>query len=106
MSSSDENVSELRKQTEQNRLNLLRTDLNMIHTLMELVETELKLKSREHAVQTFARAGKGYADMCRIFEQRQSWEEEPTNEVKGKLAEIRKELDRLKQVLYGRPQTP
>ena len=104
MSSSDETVNKLREQTEQNRLNLLRTDLNMIHTLTDLVETELNLGSHEHAVQTFARATKGYRDICRIFEQRQLWAEETTNEIKEKLAEVRQELDRLKQLIHPPPQ--
>ena len=54
MASSDD-FNALHQQTEQNRLDSLRTDLNLIHTLTDLVESELKLKSREHAVQTFAR---------------------------------------------------
>lgn len=104
MSSSDETVNKLRDQTEQNRLNLLRTDLDMVHTLTDLVDTELKLNSHEHAVQTFARATKGYRDMRRIFEERQLWPEKLTNEIKEKLAEVRQELDRLQKLVHPPPQ--
>lgn len=100
MSYSDENFEALHKQTEQGRLDLLRTDLNLIHTLTDSVESELNMNSREHAVQTFARASKAYGDVRRIFEQRDSWGEEPTIEIKEKLAGLRKELDRLQKLLY------
>ena len=99
MFSSDADPNKLLKQTEQNRLSLLRTDLSMMHTLLDLVETELKLKNREHAMQAFASASKGYEDICRIFEQRHSWEEQPTNEIQRKLADFRKELDRVQKLL-------
>ena len=104
MPSFDADPSKLLKQTEQNRLTLLRTDLNMVRTLLDLVETELKLKNHEHAMQSFASASKGYEDISRIFEQRHSWEEQPTNEIQGKLADLRKELERVQKLVHAHPQ--
>ena len=98
-----ENTSRLLDETEHNRLTLLRTDLNLIRTLTDSVESELKLNSHEHAEQTFTRASKGYADVSRIFGQRKSWGEKPTNEIQEKLAGLRQELDRLQQLLYPGP---
>ena len=104
MPSSDADPSKVLEQTEQNRLNLLRTDLGMVHTLLGLVETELALRNHEHAMQTFTSASKGYEDICRIFGQRHSWEEQPTNEIQGKLADLRKELDRVQKLVHQYPQ--
>ena len=104
MPSSDADPSKVLEQTEQNRLNLLRTDLSMIHTLLGLVETELTLRNHEHAMQTLASATKGYEDICRIFGQRHSWEEQATNEIQGKLADLRKEIDRVQKLVHSRPQ--
>jgi len=98
-----ENISKLLDETEQNRLTLLRTDLNLIRTLTDSVESEIKLKSHEHAAQTFTHASKGYADASRIFGQRKCWGEEHTNEIQEKLADLRWELDRLQQLLYPGP---
>ena len=97
-------ASKLLEQTEQNRLSLLRTDLNMMHTLLDLVETELTLGNHEHAMQTFASVSKGYEDICRIYGQRHSWEEQPTNEIQGKLADLRKEIDQVQKLVHRRPQ--
>ena len=105
MSSSDPDVNRLQEQTEQGRLDLIRSDLELLNTLANLVESKLKLGNREHARETFTRAEKGYEDVSRIFEKRNLWGEKATSEIREKLEELREELDRV-QRLFGAAGTP
>src|SRR5215472_16001101 len=90
----------LKTLTENSRLELLRTDLEVCQTLVVLVESELEFRNHDHAAQTLTRADKGYQDMSRLFEQRKSWGESPTAEIRWKLANLRKALDRLQPLVY------
>jgi hypothetical protein len=96
---SNAEFEQLREQTEQRRLDLLRTDLNLCHTLVVLVESELAIHNHEHAVQTLALANKGHDDIRRLFEQRSRWDDESTAEIAEKLNELRRSLDRLQPLV-------
>jgi len=98
---SDPEISRLQQQTEQSRLQFIRTDLDLLRTLAGVVQTELALNNNDHAAQTLARAQKGYVDVSRIFEQRNSWDEKASNEIREKLAWLRQELDRLQQLVHA-----
>ena len=107
---SDAQFDRLQQQTEQRRLELLRTDRKLCQTLVGLVESELENISHEHishehAVQTLARANNGYVSLTRIFELRGRWDEETTNEIADKLEELRQDLDRVRKLVQSRGST-
>jgi hypothetical protein len=57
----------LREQTEQARLDFIRTDLGVCMTFATVAETAYSMGHREHAERTLASAEKGYSDMLRTF---------------------------------------
>ena len=58
---------QLRKVTDQARLDFIWTDLDVILTFATVAETAYSMGHREHAERTLASAEKGYADMLRYF---------------------------------------
>jgi len=91
-------VRRLQEQTEQQRLELLRTDLDLCQTLVRLAESKIGLGKYTHAAPTLDRAGQGYVAMQRILGQRQGWDEKATNEIAESLAVLRRNINRVQQL--------
>jgi hypothetical protein len=87
----------LRAQFEQNRLDLIRTDLETCLAFANLAETEYNMGNREHAGRTLASAEKGYSDMLRFFSQAEAKgiTAEVTEELRSKFKQLRDRLDGL-----------
>jgi hypothetical protein len=97
-----ERLEDLHGQTEQNRLNFLRTDVELCFTLGGIVETEHTMGDPQHAARTLALFEKAHADLKRIFARRNHWEAQPAIEIRAKLSRLREMLDHL-HALLGRP---
>jgi len=102
MAGPGERLEGLHGQTEQNRLNFLRTDVELCFTLGGIVEMEQSMGDPQHAARTLALIEKAHADLRRIFARRSHWEAQPTTEIRAKLSRLREMLDRL-NALLGRP---
>ena len=89
----------LLSETEQRRIELLRTDLQICQTQVGLAEAELACKDYDHAAQTQARAVKSYNDVRCRFEQQQNWDETVKQEITEKLARLWRRLERLEKLL-------
>ena len=90
--------SKLRDETEQVRLDFIRTDLEVCLTLADLAETRYSLGNREHAEQTLASAEKGYSDLLRLFSQANNLTPESAKELWLKFKRLREPLDGLKRL--------
>jgi hypothetical protein len=88
----------LKAETEQARLDLIRTDLGVCLTLADLAETEFGLGNREHAEQTLAKAAKGYSDMLRLFSEATGVTDEVESELRSKFKEISDRLTGLQRL--------
>jgi hypothetical protein len=88
----------LKAETEQARLDLIRTDLGVCLTLADLAETEFGLGNLQHAEQTLAKAEKGYSDMLRLFSEATSVTDEVESELRSKFKEISERLTGLQRL--------
>jgi len=89
---------QLRDETEQARLGLIRTDLEVCLTFAAIVEMEYRMGNQEHAERTLAEAEKGYADMLRFFLQATRLTAEVEAEFQAKFRQLRERLDGLRQL--------
>lgn len=87
----------LRDETEQVRLDFIRTDLQVCLTLTSVAETKYDLGNREHAARTIASAEKGYSSLLRFFSQAKNLAPEAKKELQLTLKRLRERLDRLQQ---------
>jgi hypothetical protein len=89
--------SALRDQTEQVRLDFIRTDLEVCLTFAAVVETEYDMGNRDHAERTLAEAEKGYSTLLGLLSQAKGLQLETENELHTRLKQLRERLDRLKR---------
>lgn len=87
---------QLRDETEQARLDLIRTDLDVCLTFASVVEMEYGMGNREHAERTLAEAEKGYSDMLRLFSQAKGLTAEVQEALQSKFRHLRERLDALR----------
>ena len=85
----------LREQTEQARLDLIRTDLGVCMTFAAVAETAISMGHWEHAKRTIASAEKGYSDLLRFFSQASGTTAEVEKELRSKFKQLRERLDGL-----------
>jgi len=88
----------LREQTEQARLDLIRTDLGVCMTFATVAETAISMGHREHAERTIANAEKGYSDMLRYFSQAKGMTAGVEKELQSKFKQLRERLDGLQRL--------
>jgi hypothetical protein len=91
-----ENVR-LRAETDQLRLDFIRTDLEVCLTFVKVAETAYSMGHREHANRTLASAEKGYSDMLRFFSHARGMTSEVEQELQSKFKQLRERLDGLQQ---------
>jgi hypothetical protein len=84
---------QLRDETEQARLDFIRTDLELCLTFASVVEMEYRMGNREHAERTLAEAEKGYSDMLRLFSQAKGLTVEVQEALQSKFRHLRERLD-------------
>jgi hypothetical protein len=89
----------LRAETEQKRVDLIRTDLDVCLTFATVAETAYSMGRREHAERTLAKAEKGYSDMLRFFSQSRGMTAEVEKELQSKFRHLRERLDGLKRLV-------
>jgi hypothetical protein len=82
---------------EQNRLDLIRTDLDVCLTFAAVAEAAYSMGHREHAARTVASAEKGYCDMLRYFSQAKGLTPEVEKELQSKFQHLRERLDGLQR---------
>ena len=85
----------LRAETEQARLDFIRTDLGVCLTFATVAETAYSMGHREHAERTLASAEKGYSDMLRFFLRANGLTAEVEEELQSKFKQLRERLDGL-----------
>jgi hypothetical protein len=85
----------LRAETEQARLDFIRTDLGLCLTFATVAEPAYSMGHREHAERTIAEAEKGYSDMLRYFSQSKGMTAEVESELQSKFQHLRERLDGL-----------
>jgi len=85
-------VNNLLEETEERRLDLLRTHLDRCHDLARVAETKVGNGNHEHAAPTLDRAVRGYAEIERILGQH-DWDKADTHEITEKLAVLRHDLE-------------
>lgn len=86
-------------ETEQARLNFIRTDLEVCLALADVAETKYNMGHREQAARTIASAEKGYSDILRFFYQARGMTPEIEKELQSKFRQVRERLDELLQRL-------
>lgn len=89
--------SDLQEQTEEARLDFIKTDLEVCFSFAAVVETEYKMGNREHAERTLADAEKGYSTLIRLMSQTKGLQPETENGLQTRLKHLRERLDRLKR---------
>src|SRR4051794_17014067 len=92
-------LSELQAETEENRINFLRTDLALCFTFIDLANTEIESGERDAAMRVCAKAEDGYATIARFVPEVRN--PEHRSHITQKLAELRAVLDVLQQKLHG-----
>jgi hypothetical protein len=88
----------LRAETDQARLDFIRTDLDVCLTFVKVAETAYCMDHREHAERTVAKAEKGYSDMLRFFSQARGMTAEVEKELQSKFRQLRERLDGLQRL--------
>jgi len=88
---------DLQVETEEARLDFIRTDLGVCFTFADIVGTEYKMGNREHAERALAEAEKGYSALLRLIPQAKGLQRETQNELRTKLKQLRERPDRLKR---------
>lgn len=97
----------LRDETEQARLDFIRTDLGVCLTFATIAETEYRMGNRAHAERTLAVAEKGYSDMLRLFSRAEGLTAGVGKAFQSKFRHLRERLDGLRQLgEYHRLQSP
>ena len=89
---------ELQSQSDQNRIEFLRTELSACFTFASVAETEFNIGNNEHAQRSIADAEKAYATMQRFLSDPKHAEHisgEERQELTQGMAELRKKLDDL-----------
>jgi len=89
---------ELQSQSDQNRIEFLRTELSACFTFASVAETEFNIGNNEHAQRAIADAEKAYATMQRFLSDPKHAEhisDEERWELTQGMAELRKKLDDL-----------
>lgn len=84
---------QLRDESDQTRLDFIRTDLEVCQTLAATVEAEYNIGYREHAERTLAEVEKGYSTLLRLVSQEKRLTAEVEEEFQSKL--LRRRLDGL-----------
>jgi hypothetical protein len=92
-------LSELRAETEENRIDFLRTDLALCFTFIDLAQTELETGDRDAAMRVCAKAEDGYATIAGFVPEVNN--PEHRNHITQRLAELRAVLDVLQQRLQA-----
>ena len=85
-------------ETEQARLDFIRTDLDVCLALTDVAETKHKMGQREQAARTIASVEKAYSDMHRFFSQARGMTPKIENELQSKFRQVRERLDELKRL--------
>jgi hypothetical protein len=85
-------------ETQNARLDLIRTDLDVCLTFATVAETAISMGHREHAKRTIARAERGYSDMLRYFTQATGMTAEVEKELLSKFNQLRERLDGLQRL--------
>ena len=91
--------SELQAQTEENRIDFLRTDLALCFTFIDLAKTEIAMDDREAAISVCGKEEDGYATVTRFVPEINNADD--GNEITRKLTELRAVLDVLQQRLHA-----
>ena len=92
-------LSELRSETDENRIDFLRTDLALCFTFIDLAKTEIEIGDRDAAMRVCSKAEDGYATIARFVPEVNN--PEHRNHVTQRLAELRAGLDVLQQRLQA-----
>ena len=87
----------LHAETDQLRLDFIRTDLGVCMTFAAVAETAISMGHWEHAKRTIASAEKGYSDMLRYFSLATGMTAEVEMELWLKFGQLRERLDGLQQ---------
>jgi hypothetical protein len=87
-----------KEQTEQARLDFIRTDLDLCLTFATVAETAYSMGHREHAERAIAGAEQGYSTLLRFFSKAKSLTAEIEQELQPKFKELRERLDGLKRL--------
>jgi hypothetical protein len=91
--------SELQNQTEQARLDFIKTELDLCATFAAIVETEYSLGNREHAYRTMAEAEKAHSEALRAFSQATGLTPKAEQELQRRFKHLRDRLDGLQRLL-------
>jgi hypothetical protein len=89
----------LRAETEENRIDFLRTDLALCFTFIDLAKTEIETGDRDTAMRVCAKAEDGYATIARFVPEVNN--PEHRNHITQRLEELRAVLDLLQQRLQA-----
>ena len=93
-------LSDVRAQSQRERLDFLQTDLALCFTFADVAATELAQTSDlKAAEQALANAEEGYATVSRFLLGVEDGQQSET--IRSKLIELRAKLDRLQQRLHG-----
>jgi hypothetical protein len=90
--------SDLRRESEQIRIDFIRADLDVCLTFAAIVESEYNMGNREHAERTLAETEKGYSDMLRFFALAKGLTPEVEKELQSKFKYVRERLDGLQRL--------
>ena len=90
-----EESQRLKAESDQARLDFIKTDLATCLTLADLAETEFGLGNTEHAERTVAKAEKGYSNMLRFFSEATGMTAEVARELQSQFRDVRERLDAL-----------
>ncbi|MEO8367853.1 MAG: hypothetical protein ABI806_01465 [Candidatus Solibacter sp.] len=88
---------QLRKVSDQIRLDFIWTDLGVILTFAAVAETAYSMGRREHAERTLTAAEKGYSDMLRYFYKATGLAPEIEETFQAKFRQVRERLDGLQR---------
>jgi hypothetical protein len=88
----------IQDETEQARINLIRTDLELCLTFATVAKTAFSMGHTEHAERAVASAEKGYLDMLGLYSKARKPTPETKKELQLKFTRLRERLDELQRL--------
>jgi hypothetical protein len=87
----------IQHETDQARLDFIRTDLELCLTFATVAQTAYRMGHREHAERAIASAEEGYSTLLRFFSLEKNLTPEARNELQLKFKSLRERLDELQR---------
>jgi hypothetical protein len=87
----------IQDQTEQARLDFIRTDVELCLTFTTVAQTAYRIGYREHGERAIASAEEGYSTLLRFFSLAKNLTPEARNELQLKFKSLRERLDELQR---------